>query len=83
MKASEYSTSTASQRQRLLAWLLISSIATLQTRDKLRVIHPAGRVQELRRQGHNIVTHKEIVETGEAKHRVAHYVLLVGVRNDA
>ncbi|MGZ4981500.1 MAG: helix-turn-helix domain-containing protein [Methylobacter sp.] len=68
-----------SQRNRLLARLLISSITTLQARHELDIMNPSQRVFELKALGHNIKTHWETVDTGKAKHRVASYVLLAKV----
>ena len=76
---SNYSTDNASQRQRLLEWLLTRSISTLQARQELDIMHPAARIQELRDRGHNIKTHWTTADTGKAKHRVACYVLLAVV----
>jgi len=76
MKEESYFTDSASQRQRILQWLLTATLTTLQARKELDVMHPAMRILELRDQGHNIVTHWETVDTGKAKHRVASYVLL-------
>lgn len=75
-------TSAAHQRQRLLVWLLSAPVTTLDARQKLDIMHPAARVQELRGQGHNIITYWQTVDTGKAKHRVAKYVLLSGGDND-
>lgn len=71
-------TGTAHQRQRLLAWLLSSPITTLEARQRLDILHPAARVQELRGQGYDIITHWAIQETPLGRHRVAQYVLLSG-----
>ena len=60
------------QRTRILDWLRSESLTTLQAREHLDVMHPAGRVMELREQGLNIMTYW----TNEAKHRIARYVLL-------
>ena len=49
--------SAQAQRQRLLIALRKGSITTQQARSKIDVLHPAGRVQELRAEGYNIVTH--------------------------
>ena len=76
---SNYSTDNASQRQRLLEWLLTRSISTLQARQELDIMHPAARIQELRDRGHKIETHRTTADTGKAKHRVACYVLLAVV----
>jgi len=73
-----YFNSTVSQRNRLLEYLRTKPLTTVAARDELDIMHPAGRVQELKAQGHNIHTHWEIVDTGQGKHRVASYVLLSG-----
>ena len=67
MTDKNYSTNFESQRERLLAWLMTSTLTTLQAR------------QELREAGHNIVTHWTEESTGKAKHRVARYALLAEV----
>lgn len=69
---------TASQRIRILEHLRIKPLTTLAARTELDVFHPAGRVQELKAEGHNIATHWETVDSGQGKHRVASYVLLGG-----
>jgi hypothetical protein len=70
-------TNTASaQRARLLDALHRESLTTLEARRKLDVLHPAARVMELRRQGHNIVTAWTTDLTSEGNpHRVARYIL--------
>jgi hypothetical protein len=78
MNNKRYSTDAASQRQRILAWLLTAPLTTTQARTELDVMHPGGRVLELRKLGHKIVTHWQTIDTGKAKHRVAAYVLLSG-----
>ncbi len=73
-------TDTNNQRLIIIAYLLQNnSLTTLQARKDLDVMHPAARVQELRAQGHNIVTHWTIADNGKARHRVASYVLLAQV----
>ena len=60
----------AVQRKRILAWLRrYGTMTTLEARNELSIMHPGGRVMELRREGHSIVTIR--LET-----RVAKYVLL-------
>ncbi len=68
--------SSAEQRKRLLERLQHQPVSTLEARRELDVLHPAGRVQELRESGFNIVTHwsLEPSECGQS-HRVARYVL--------
>ncbi len=71
-----------SQRMAILAWLKISTLTTFEARAELDIPHPAGRVNELRALGHNILTHWEIVDSGNNKHRIAKYVLFAGAAND-
>ncbi len=76
-----HSINTASaQRARIKAYFCDHSrLTTLQARAELDVMHPAGRIQELREDGLNIITHWRIDHTPEGKpHRVAEYVLMVG-----
>lgn len=71
--------SAHAQRQRLLAALHEGPVTTLAARLEHEFLHPAARVQELREQGLNIVTHWQTIETiPEARHRVARYVLMPG-----
>jgi len=79
MTKKNYSINAESQRNRLLARLLISPITTLQARAELDIMNPSQRVFELKALGHNIKTHRETVDTGKAKHRMASYVLLAKV----
>jgi hypothetical protein len=79
----KYSTDTNSQRQRILDWLRTQPLSTYQARTGLDVFHPSSRVQELKAQGHNIITQWETIDTGRGKHRIAKYVLFSGgVLND-
>ncbi|WP_411727170.1 helix-turn-helix domain-containing protein [Methyloglobulus sp.] len=73
-----FSPKTKEQQLRLLAYLLTSPITTTEARDKLDILHPPGRIKELRQQGYRIFTHWQTVDTGKAKHRVARYVLFSG-----
>lgn len=79
MKHTSYSTDLTSRQQRIRSWLMTRPITTIQARKELDVMHPAARIQELREQGHNIITYWTISDTGKAGHRVACYVLLVEV----
>ncbi len=71
-----------SQRMAILAWLKVNTLTTFEARTELDIPHPAGRVNELRKLGHNILTHWETVITGNNKHRIAKYVLFSGAAND-
>ena len=62
------------QQKRILDYLQHKPLTTLAVRNELDVMHPASRVQELKAQGFNIVTHYAVVDN----HRVASYVLLAG-----
>ena len=76
--------SAASQRARILEALRHGPLTTQEARRELDVMHPAARVQELREQGHSIVTHWTWDETRRGrKHRMAQYVLVIepGVRH--
>ena len=60
---------SAVQRKRILAWLRrYGSMTTLQARNELHVMHPGGRVMELRRAGLEIVTVR-------LPSRIARYIL--------
>lgn len=71
--------SAASQRQRILSWLRnVGPLTTLQARKQLDVLHPAARVMELRKAGHDIVTHRRFDESIRGRrHNVAEYVLVI------
>jgi hypothetical protein len=72
-------TTAKAQRERLLAYLLAHhQINTADARSVLDIYHPPARVLELRRQGHQIHTHWETIDTGKAKHRIGCYVLFSG-----
>jgi hypothetical protein len=72
--------STAAQCARFHAYLQkYNTCTTHEARDKLNILHPAGRIMELRRQGHEIVTYwiSQPDHLGRP-HRVAQYVLFAG-----
>ncbi|MEI6709278.1 MAG: helix-turn-helix domain-containing protein [Methylococcales bacterium] len=71
-----------SQREQILNWLRREPLTTLQARKELDIMHPAARIQELREQGHNIITYWTTEDTGKGSHRVARYVLLMRVANE-
>jgi Helix-turn-helix domain len=74
-------TSAKSQRERLLDALrtVTGGVTTHYARSELAIMSIAARVLELKRQGHNIYTYRETIDTGKAKHRkCARYVLLNG-----
>lgn len=67
----------AAQRQRLLARLEQGPVDTLTARRELNILHPAGRIDELRNRGHQIATHRISVtdEHGFSHIGIALYVL--------
>lgn len=73
-------TSGAAQRSRLLNALIergSEGVTTLYSREQLNIMHPAGRINELRDEGHEIVTHwDDSIDSEGFPHRVARYVLL-------
>lgn len=73
-----YSTDTAAQRQRLLAFLIERPVNTMYARDMLNIMAPAARVKELREAGHDINTHRITITDRDGRdHRgVAVYTLL-------
>lgn len=71
--------SAAIQRQRLLVAMKAekSGITTLFARKALDILHPGGRILELRKAGHRIITQWTTEETEAGSlHRVARYVYL-------
>ena len=73
-----FDNSSASQCRRLLAFLMVKKmITTLEARHRLDIIHPAGRIYDLRGEGYDIKTHwSEGRNPGGNRHRVAQYVLM-------
>lgn len=72
-----YSNSTSSQRARIADYLIENIRATtIELREILDIMHPAGRVKELKAKDWDIVTHWEHHPTACGKmHRVGVYVL--------
>lgn len=69
----------ARQRTALLAALRDGPVSTVHAREVLGVMHPAGRVLELRRSGHAIVTlRRKVVDADGRAHASASYVLRDG-----
>ncbi len=77
-----YNTSTASQQLRTLEWLQHGTLNTFEANLDLDIMHPAGRIRELRAKGHNIITTMIDVYNGKARHRIGQYTLLPKVAND-
>jgi len=69
------------QQRRLLAALQVGPVSTLEARELLNVIHPAGRIMELRELGYRIVTTwSQELDAWGRDHRVARYVLMQHTR---
>lgn len=76
--AQTHDNSASAQRSRLLEAMSRHPVSTIEARRDLDILHPAGRVKELRdREGHQILTvwSREPTECGKL-HRVARYVLV-------
>jgi hypothetical protein len=69
---------TEAQRQRLLERLKQSPLDTLTARKELDIMHPGGRVKELRWRGYNIQTVyiQRVNEDSGEVHRIGRYVLM-------
>ncbi|EJM53856.1 helix-turn-helix domain-containing protein [Pseudomonas sp. GM48] len=70
-------TSTTAQRARLLAQLKLEPVDTFTARRELNIIHPGGRVAELRAAGHSIQTQRISLtdDQGRTHHGIALYFL--------
>ena len=72
--------SASTQRARILDYLRIHNrMTTLEAREKLDILHPAARVQELRDSGYagQIVTEMQWQENAQGyAHRVGVYVMI-------
>ncbi len=79
-KTKTYDTFTRLQRSRILAELTKAGACgctTIQLREIIDVLHPAGRILELRDEGHIILTRWVVSENAQGrKHRNARYVLM-------
>lgn len=75
-----YDTPSHIQRARILAALKEAGSdgrSTIQLREQLDVLHPAGRIMELREEGLRIDTVWTVTENAQGyKHRNARYVLV-------
>lgn len=82
-RKAQHGNSSSEQRTRVLRALADGPITTLYARRDLDVMHPGGRIMELRRDGHRIDTvwTEEATDCGKV-HRVALYVLRSRAAND-
>ncbi|WP_394752804.1 helix-turn-helix domain-containing protein [Crenothrix sp.] len=69
--------SIETQQAAILAYLQSNhSLSTFEAREKLDVMHPGSRIQELRAKGHNIITYRRTIN---GHRKVAEYVLLAAI----
>tara|TARA_R110000868_G_scaffold380784_4_gene647021 strand:+ start:17616 stop:17870 length:255 start_codon:yes stop_codon:yes gene_type:complete len=70
-------TVASNDRLKILSYLRAhGSLTTLAARNELGIMHPGGRVHELRKQGFNIVTYDEVeIDPANVEHCVAKYAL--------
>ena len=69
----------ASQQGAILAALRVGPLTTVTSREALGVLHPAGRIMELKRLGFTIETRKvRRFDADGRPHTVAEYVLIEG-----
>lgn len=68
------------QRREILEYLQQNhSLSTLYARDVMGIMHPGGRVLELRKSGYNIVTNWRVgTDAASNEHRTAEYILMTG-----
>lgn len=74
-----HSNTSAAQCKRLLSALRNAGsygISTLEARNMLDILHPGGRIKNLRERKYEIVTVWSLEHTNEGKHRVARYILI-------
>lgn len=69
----------ATQRGAILAALQLSPLSSLEARERLGIVHPAGRVMELRRMGHAIATKRRKVTDAQGRQHTAAVYVLEGV----
>lgn len=79
MKGMKHPNTSTAQRERFLTSLESAGgrgISTLEARNLLDILHPSGRIKELREQGYEITTIWSREQTATREHRVARYVLI-------
>jgi hypothetical protein len=83
IKSTLHNTDTAIQKARILKALQdvgSAGLSTIELREQYNVMHPAGRVQELRENGNRIDTVRTIDNNSFGfKHSVARYVLISAI----
>ena len=75
---------TTQANRALAAFQLLHSLTTQDLRQDLDIMHPAGRVKELRAQGFELITHWDNCPTAcGKKHRMARYVYVASNGSNA
>jgi hypothetical protein len=75
-KRQSHYNSKSAQQHRILKALLRQPLTTIEAREKLDILHPCGRVLELRRQGWPIITVWVSFPTDCGRlHRVGKYIM--------
>lgn len=71
-----YDNSSSTQRKRILSYLEKNHrLSTIAAREQLGILHPGGRIMELRKKGYRIDTHWiEEPDSNGVAHRVGLYV---------
>jgi hypothetical protein len=68
----------ARQRSLILEALRLGPLNTIQAREAMGIAHPAGRVLELRKLGHRIVTKRRTVHDAAGRPHVSAWYVLIG-----
>lgn len=73
-----YSNSLSNQRERILKWFSLNpKLSTMEARNELGILHPSGKILELRGQGHLIITYwVNEPDANGVMHRVGQYFYL-------
>ena len=71
-----YDNSVSTQRKRILSYLVKNHrLSTIEARDKMGILHPCGRIMELRKKGYRIdTTWINEPDANGVTHRVGLYV---------
>lgn len=69
----------ARQCAAILSALKVAPVSTIEARERLGILHPAGRVLELRKQGHVIATRtRTVYDAAGRPHHCSNYELCEG-----
>ncbi len=82
-KTQVHDTSTAAQRDRLLAWLKQCAVDTITARRDLNILAPAARVRELRLSGYPIKTQRITLTDDQGRTHLGIALYLLSSEEDA